>query len=106
MPPPQLGGMTMRLCRNPYHPTRHFEQECSQFDPSGGDDVSQSEIHLDFRDYGEGPDQRSWLRIIATWRDVEALIQKFAELGHQSAVRLQRAEQLATAVELLTKKSN
>lgn len=82
------------------------EEESSEFYPRRSDDVTQSEIHLDFREFGAGSERFGWFQIVARWRDVEALIDAFAKLGHPAAVRLQRAQQLATAVESLTKTQN
>jgi hypothetical protein len=96
----------MHLRRKSHH-GHFYEQECSEFTPSrSSDDVEKSTAHLDFDKFGEGTDNFSWFQIIASWPDVEALIEEFAKLGHPVAVRLQRAEQLATAVESLTKNSN
>ena len=82
------------------------EEESSEFKPRSGDDVAEGEIHLDFKEFGAGSERFGWFQIVASWPDVEALIDAFAKLGHPAAVRLHRAEQLATAVEMLTKISD
>jgi hypothetical protein len=79
----------------------YYEQSTSDFKTSG-DDVFQSTVRLDFREFGRGAENFSWLQIIAGWNDVEELIEAFAKQGHPKAVRLQRADQLAAAVEALT----
>jgi hypothetical protein len=85
---------------------RSHEEESSEFNPRSSDVVAQAEIHLDFKQFGAGSENFSWFQIVARWHDVEVLIDAFATLGHPAAVRLHRAEQLATAVESLTKISD
>jgi hypothetical protein len=86
----------MILRRNPHHVVP-YDQSSSAFS------VSEDEAHVDFRDFGEGTERTSYLRIIATWEDVESLIESFAKNGHPEAVRLERAHQLAATIEALVK---
>ncbi len=81
----------------------YYEQPSSDFKTRPSDDVAQSTVYLDFKKFGRGSENSSWLQIIAGWSNVEELIEAFAKLGHPKAVRLQRAHQLATAVESLTR---
>jgi hypothetical protein len=70
----------MILRRNPHHVVP-YDQSSSAFS------VSEDEARVDFRDFGEGTERTSCLRIIATWDDVESLIASFAKDGHLAAVR-------------------
>jgi hypothetical protein len=93
----------MILRRIGWHQKNH-ERECSKFESlRDGEDACQSMVQLEFQQFGEGSDKFSMFRIIATWDDVEGLIEPFAKVDHPKAVRLQRSDQLAAAVESLTK---
>jgi hypothetical protein len=85
----------MILRRNPY--SDPYDQSSSAFI------VSEDGAHVDFREFGQGTERTSSFRIIATWGDVESLIESFAKDGHPEAVRLQRAHQLAATIEALVK---
>jgi hypothetical protein len=56
--------------------------------------------------FGFGTEKTSQLVVALTWRDVEAVIAVFAKMDHPQAVKLERARELATAVENLVKNSN
>jgi hypothetical protein len=59
--------------------------------------------HFAFDDYlGEMPHARVSIK----WADIEAMVNAFAIKGHPGALRMQRADQLATKVEELAKHSN
>jgi hypothetical protein len=88
----------MILRRSPHRP-EPYEQRSSDFHVSG----DRGEAYLDFRDYGQGDERTSYLQIVAQWEDVQGLIESFAKASHPQAMRLQRAHQLAAAVEAIAK---
>ncbi len=56
--------------------------------------------HFSFDDY---PGDKPHARVSVGWDDVEGLIAQFAKDGHPGALRLLRADRLASAVEELAK---
>lgn len=50
-----------------------------------------------FDRFGGGDKRRSDYEVLAEWRDVEAMLAKFCELGHPEALALRDARDLAKA---------
>ena len=63
-------------------------------------------VYNHFKKFGSGSQNTSLFRVSLEWSDVEAIIRAFAEMGLAEAVRLERAQNLAGAVEAVAKNSN
>jgi hypothetical protein len=59
--------------------------------------------HFTFENYRGDPPHA---RVSLDWTDVEAVVDAFAKKGHSGALRVQRAEKLAAAVDEFAKNSN
>ena len=88
----------MRLQRRKSHSEVSHEQRSAQWESYGGDDA-----FTDFERFGDGPSNFSWLRVLLTWEDVEAIVNAMAEEKHQKALRVQKALRLADSVEDILK---
>jgi hypothetical protein len=81
----------MRLERDTSEtPASYAEKETTEYNHS-----DPSKIHAYFHEFG-GQKSRFWVHL--DWDDVERAIQKFAELGNENALRLQKSRKLAEAV--------
>jgi hypothetical protein len=56
--------------------------------------------------FGNGPDNQSDFRILLTWDDIEKITAGMAAENHDGALRIQRALNLASAIEGLLKISD
>jgi hypothetical protein len=91
----------MRLRRfgpPPYEPDPTFDWKELR-----GESPDESEAYAYFLEYGQGSERTNRFDVLLEWKDVEALIGVFAKMDCPRAVRLERARQLADAVESLIK---
>jgi len=56
--------------------------------------------------FGNGPDRQSDFRIVLTWQDIEEITKVMAAENHEGALRVQRALNVAAAIEDLLKNSD
>lgn len=58
-------------------------------------------VATDFDRFGAGTKRQSDFQVGVSWEDVENIITKFCEIGHQEAIAVREARKLAAAVKQL-----
>lgn len=62
-------------------------------------DVGDGRVTVYFTRFGDGAERRADFAVGIGWQDVEAIIQKFAEMGEKEALRICRARNLASMIQ-------
>jgi hypothetical protein len=64
-----------------------------------------SEVRIDFKNFGRGPDRQPHFAVQVSWLDVRRILCEFIELEHPEALYLQQILQVAKAIEAIGWKS-
>ena len=82
----------------------HFEPNCEQETLSWSCSIEGASIRVD--KFGNGPDRQSDFRVVLTWQDIEEITKGMAAENHEGALRVQRALNVAAAIEDLLENSD
>ena len=63
------------------------------------EDGEMSQVQVDFKDFGRGPERRPDFAVKVEWIDVRSLLAAFIEMEHPEALYLQSLINLAAAIE-------
>ena len=90
----------MRLSRTgtniPFEDSDEYEAEGREID---GADPDAWMANVMFYRFGNAPERRPKFEVDVRWPDIERVIQKFCEISHPAAERLQRDRQLAKLID-------